>query len=49
MARSVNNRGFAVYDEFRDTSGNAIRVQESSSPVDALGAFIAEHEEPAGA
>ena len=30
-ARSVTPRGFAVYDEFSDTYGSQIRVQQSSS------------------
>lgn len=30
-ARSVTGRGFTIYDEFTDTYGSQIRVQESSA------------------
>lgn len=28
--RSITERGFTIYDEFTDTNGSQIRVQESS-------------------
>lgn len=31
MNRSTTERGFVIYDEFTDTYGNGVRVQESSS------------------
>ena len=32
-ARSVTGRGFTIYDEFTDTYGNRVRVQQSSSAM----------------
>ena len=31
--RSTTGRGFTVYDQFTDTHGNKVRVQESSIPT----------------
>jgi hypothetical protein len=33
-ARSMTPRGFTIYDEFTDTSGSKVRVQESSIATD---------------
>jgi hypothetical protein len=42
-ARSVTPRGFAVYDEFTDTYGNQVRVQQSSSASGPRAWIFAEH------
>jgi len=44
-ARSTTDRGFVIYDEFTDTYGHEVRVQESSLATDtrvrdALDTFI---------
>ena len=31
MPKEYTSRGFGIYEEFKDTRGNEIRVQESSS------------------
>lgn len=33
--RSTTERGFTIYDEFTDTYGNEVRVQESSAATGA--------------
>ena len=33
-ARSTTDRGFVIYDEFTDTYGHEVRVQESSLATD---------------
>jgi len=40
-ARSLTPRGFVIYDEFTDTRGSKIRVQQSSSAeIDGVWIFV---------
>ena len=46
--RSTTSRGFAVYDEFTDTYGSEIRVQQSSSAESPRVWIFTSHASPRG-
>jgi hypothetical protein len=46
LNHSTTERGFAVYDEFTDTYGSKVRVQESSSAEGPRVWIFARHEKP---
>lgn len=44
-SRSVTERGFTVYDEFTDTYGSKIRIQESSNAAGPRVWIFADHQQ----